>query len=205
MFDLLGSLLKLVFYLIFFGGVLALLTYLFRQDKPLLAHAISHWHTSIPQLQGTPLEFYRAVQKLIEAQNMPGVVIKIVAWHEGGVFSEKRNYLRVRWGEFSYDVCVAPFGSTLFASSWLCLKPNNLLAFLITVPIVSWFAWLWIKLFDPETYYKIDSGLMFQGAVHACLLSVLDQMIAGQGAEPIPEFERKPVMRDLYGRRKQAA
>jgi hypothetical protein len=46
---------------------------------------------------------------------------------------------------------------------------------------------------------------MFMGAVHSSVLKVIDSMTTAQGLDPIPETERKPLMRELYGRQAKAA
>jgi hypothetical protein len=132
---------------------------------------------------------------------MPSVAIKRVEWKEAGLFSGKREYMRIRRGDFSFDLCVATFGKNLFVSSWLCAFPHPVRDFCGNVPFLSLFVRAYIRVFDPETYYRYDAAGMFQGAVHTCVLNVLDEMTTAQGLDPIPEIERKPVMRELFSRK----
>lgn len=199
--DLLLPLLKPLFIFCLFASFILGIVYTAYRDHPLLDNVLSHWSKSIPQLQGSAREFYIKVEASVNEQAMPDVVIRRVEWNEAGVLSDKREYLRVRRGDYSFDLCVARFGYNLFVSSWLCAFPHPFRDFCAKVPVLSFFVRVYIRLFDPDTYYRYDSAGMFQGAVHSCVLAVLDEMTAAQGLEPIPEIDRKPVMRELYGRR----
>jgi hypothetical protein len=51
-----------------------------------------------------------------------------------------------------------------------------------------------------NTYYRIDLVCMFQAAVHAAVLEIVDQHINAQHLKPLSEFERKPIMSQLFMR-----
>jgi hypothetical protein len=59
---------------------------------------------------------------------------------------------------------------------------------------------LYERLFQPTTYYKIDTMLMFQTAVHAAVLEVIDGMTSAKGVRALSELERKPILRDFAQR-----
>jgi len=59
---------------------------------------------------------------------------------------------------------------------------------------------LYERIFRPETYYRIDTTLMFQQAVHAAVLEVVDQMTSSKGIRALSELERKPILREFYRR-----
>jgi hypothetical protein len=67
-------------------------------------------------------------------------------------------------------------------------------AAILKVPGVGW---LYQHVFAPETYYRIDSMLMFQSAVHAAMLEVIDGLLASKGLRALSENERRPVFREL--------
>jgi hypothetical protein len=56
------------------------------------------------------------------------------------------------------------------------------------------------RLFRPATYYKIDTALMFQSAVHAAVMQVVDAITQGQGIRALSEEQRKPIMREFFQR-----
>ena len=56
------------------------------------------------------------------------------------------------------------------------------------------------RLFQPLTYYRIDTTLMFQQAIHASILEVVDEITKVKGIRPLSELERKPIMREFFQR-----
>ena len=61
-------------------------------------------------------------------------------------------------------------------------------------PLYNW-------LFKNVSYYRIDTTLMFQKAVHNAVLEVIDGMTATKGLRALGETERRPVMREFYQRK----
>lgn len=57
---------------------------------------------------------------------------------------------------------------------------------------------LYERFFCPPTYYKIDTALMFQSAVHNAVLEVMDAITKENGLRVLSEAERKPIMREFY-------
>ena len=66
--------------------------------------------------------------------------------------------------------------------------------------VIPFFGPLYERLFKPDTYYKMDTTLMFQSAVHAAVLEVVDQVTTAKGIRALTELERKPIMREFYQR-----
>ena len=61
-------------------------------------------------------------------------------------------------------------------------------------PLYEW-------LFKSATYYRIDTMLMFQKAVHNAVLEVIDEVTTAKGLRALGEGDRKPVMREFYQRK----
>src|SRR5689334_9321418 len=80
---------------------------------------ISHWHHSIEEFTTSALEFYKSVEETLKAKEAPNVRVERIDWSESGLFSAKREYLRISHGRFSFDLCAAPFGKDYFFSWWL--------------------------------------------------------------------------------------
>ncbi len=99
---------------------------------------------------------------------------------------------------------------------------GGVLALVIDVPLLLWFVrslaargkmsdtwvvalpgigWLYTWLFKPATYYRIDTTLMFQKAVHNAVLEVIDEITTAKGLRALSESERKPIMREFYQRK----
>lgn len=150
---------------------------------------ISHWNKMFEGLQASPKEFYGAVERAIEKRQVPDVKRSRVDWREGGLLSAKREYLRVQRHEYVFDVCGAPFGNGFFISWWLGESQGCL----ATIPGIGAFL-------RPATYYRIDTASMFQGAIHAAVLEVIDEMTTAKGLRALTELERKPILRDFFKR-----
>ena len=50
-------------------------------------------------------------------------------------------------------------------------------------------------LFSPPTFYKLDTALMFQEAVHNAVLEVIDGMTSAKGLRALSDLERKPILK----------
>lgn len=170
-------------------------------DHPLLSHTTSHWNQTVELDNVAPREFYEAVKGLVEQQQIRGVSMRVVEFNEGGVLSDKREYLRVERGEDVFDLCAVPFGAGLYVSSWLANRPSPVTDALAATPIIGVFVRAYLRFMHPETYYRVDSSLLFQSVVHACVIQVLEDLITIQGARPLSEYDRKPIMRELYASR----
>lgn len=67
--------------------------------------------------------------------------------------------------------------------------------YLLAVPVLGP---LWERFFVPATYYRIDTALMFQEAVHQAVQDVVDGFTKAQGLRALTELERKPILREFY-------
>lgn len=67
----------------------------------------------------------------------------------------------------------------------------------LAIPVVSG---LYERMFKPSTYYKIDTALMFQSAVHTVVLEVVDELTKAKGLRALSESERKPILREFFQR-----
>jgi hypothetical protein len=67
----------------------------------------------------------------------------------------------------------------------------------LEAPIIGW---LYNRIFHPNTYYKHDTASMFQSAIHGAVMEVIDEIAKAKNLRPLTELERKPVMKDFFGR-----
>lgn len=158
---------------------------------------ISHWYNLMENFQASPKEFYASIEAAIQRRGIPDAKTSRVDWQEGGMFSAKREYLRIRRKSHIFDVCGAPFGTGFFVSWWLVEVPSGLFALLAEIPVIGL---LFRPFITPATYYKIDTALMYQSAVHTAVLEVVDEMTKAKGIRALSELERKPILRDFYTR-----
>ena len=162
------------------------------------ATALSHWNQFIRGLDVSAMYFYAAVRAAIERRNVPDLRLFLVEIPEGGIFSPKRDYLRVRRGDYVLDICAAPYADGCFVSWWLGPRPRGLWRALLLLPILFD---LYARYFRPITYYYMDTGSIFLTAVHSAVMEVIDQMTEAKGVRGLTELERKPIHRDFFKRR----
>lgn len=237
-----------------------------------LENVLAHWHKLIENFETSPKDFYTSVEVALDRRQIPGLKTSRVHWHEGGILSAERQYLRVVGDRYSFDLCAAPLGTGFFFSSWMTKRPARLVALylasfailtvliqwtlhqaldvmwrglysmqlglfgnalsivagpfvllplsflivlwliavaasagkigpeeaILTVPIIGWF---YEKVFAPETYYRIDTRLMFQSAVQAAMMEVINGLLTAKGLRALNEAEEKPVQRQLVDKR----
>jgi hypothetical protein len=172
--------------------ILLVLIALVGKKKPVI---VSHWHKLIPGLHVSVEDYYEAFDAVIVERKVPEVKVWVTHYHEGGIASAKRMYLRISRRDHIFDICAAPFGGDFFVSWWLGEKMKPFAALVNGIPHLGPAL---IKMFSPETFYRIDTALMFQDSVHSAVLEVLDQRMKGQGLRLLSESERKPIMRELF-------
>jgi len=157
---------------------------------------LAQWSSLVEGLQFSPKDFYASVEQTVQLRRLPDISVSRVSYAEGGLFSAKREYLRVERKDHIFDICGAPFGTGFFFSSWLGTRPSGCLGILLLIPLLN----ILIRSFKRETYYKIDTALMFQESVHRAVLEVIDSITSAKGVRALSELERKPVMRNFFGR-----
>lgn len=218
----------------------------------------AHWSKLIENFQVTPSQFYDLLVKAIKQRNIPDTTIESVLWSEGGVFTAKREYLRVRRNEYTYDICGAPFGTGFFISSWLIRSPKNLLiafgtllallfgtfilwaiffSIFLAIPLptairvagsivgilmypliviavgiairqgiipieqtildIPLFGYLYTLIFQPITYYRIDSMIVFHEMMHSVLMQAVEELTKEKGLFVLTESDRKPILKDV--------
>lgn len=226
------------------------------QPAPSIIH--SHWYNLYAGFQYSTQDYYAQLEQALQPHQIPNVSVSRVEYREGGVFSAKRQYLRIQCDRLVFDICGAPFGSGFFFSWWLGeLHGANIftviavligfliagmiaisilssvltaifgyylgmLSVLFSIPVLLWLLGMFVRtnpmgiedtileipvvgpfyehLFRPVTYYKIDTALMFQSAVHSVVMEVIDAITKAQGLRTLSEAERKPLMREFYSR-----
>jgi hypothetical protein len=103
--------------------------------RPQIVNVRAHWAQLIENLEASPQGFYASIEKAIQEREMPDAKISRKLWPEGGIFSARREYLRVQRRRHTIDICGAPFGSGFFSSSWLIPARPSILVGVILVLI----------------------------------------------------------------------
>ena len=160
--------------------------------RPRATDIFSNWHHSLENFQASPMDFYAQVELALRKRQIPNIEVSRVDWREGGLFSAKREYLRIRRKEYVFDIFAAPFGTGFFFSWWL----GELLSFFwLLVSLIPFLGPLLLVWFRPQTYYRRDTAQMFQDLVHGAVLEVVDGMTSAKGTRALSELERRPIPR----------
>jgi hypothetical protein len=90
----------------------------------------SHWHHSVEALSTSTQDFYASVERALTAKEVPELHLSRTVVNERGLLSARREYLSVRYGRLTFDICAAPFGKDFFFSWWLTKRSPSASAFL---------------------------------------------------------------------------
>ena len=63
---------------------------------------------------------------------------------------------------------------------------------------LPWIGSVYRMFFRRITYYRIDTTLMYQEAVHAAVMQAVDAFTCDKGIKPLTELERKPILKYIY-------
>lgn len=156
----------------------------------------SHWSQLLSGFKFSTQEFYKLLEEEMRNHEVQNVTFEKVNLKTGSIFSSERLYLRIKWQDFKYDLCFAPFGDGCFVSWWLIFETSEFEVLLSKIPFIG--GWLRHAFYRP-TYYKIDTASMFMTYSHHSVLSVVDAITKETGIR-LSEFERKPILRDIFHR-----
>ena len=156
----------------------------------------SNWAQLLPDFKFSTKKFYGLVESEMASHGIKGLFFEEVSLKIASIFSSERLYLRVKWGEYHYDLCFAPFGDGCFVSWWLIFETTGIEDLLTKIPFIG----EWIrKAFFRKTYYKIDTASMFMTYAHNAVLKVIDEITKDTGIR-LSEAERKPILRNIFDR-----
>lgn len=123
----------------------------------------NHGQTPFEELQFSTKEFYTVVEALITEKQIPGVYVGRVYHLTHGIFSGKREYLRVTYQRYFFDICAAPFAKDFFVS----YRQGRLKVL--------------VRRRREKTFYEIDTEAMFHGAILLCYQRAIERMIEKKG------------------------
>lgn len=167
------------------------------------ADVISHWYALIPGLNTSAKEFYEAVEKELKEREVPGLEISRVEFSEGGILSDKREYLRMVRERLVFDVCAAPFGKAYFFSCRFAEIPAvihlwQLLVLFAALGICAFVSLVaCAKVFGDLTIFVWPVGWII---VIALLIYVLRNAVAMRLQDLDTVLIRSPVLGPIYER-----
>jgi hypothetical protein len=121
--------------------------------------ALSHWYELFENFSTSTQDFYKTVEEAIRRRKIPDIEVSRVLFTEGGVWTAKREYLRVRRGRTVCDICSAPYGTSHFFSWWVTKTPTRY-GLLSVMALALFLSYLFWKLFIVGLIKVADDSLM---------------------------------------------
>lgn len=117
-------------------------------------NVLSHWYAIVDGIHFSSNEFYESVIRKLDEHKVPRLKMSRVEYHEGGILSDKRVYLRLAYERSAFEICAAPFGVNYFFSVRFVEVPRRsplgAILWLLLGCVVVWF--LWKDFFEPISY-----------------------------------------------------
>src|SRR5580704_11760873 len=152
---------------------------------------LGHWDRLASGLRLSALSFYDVVEQTIREREIEGVEIDRITWAERGVLSRLSIYLQLSFDTAVFIVSAIPMGTSTYLSWWLALSNRGIAAWLSEL---RFFGWMFRPLFRPLTFYRIDSLLAFEQALHAAVVESIDRLTTSKGVRRLQDAERKPIL-----------
>jgi len=156
----------------------------------------TNWSTLVPSFNYSSKSFYEQLSNQLAESQIKGLRSEVVTEKEGNSFSASRLYLKVQWKEYTYYMCMAPFGNGMFMSSYLFYKQRGTEKLIGSIPFIGG---VLARSFFPVTMYRLDSASMYMTYCHDAMVTVLDDITKDIGFR-LPEQDRKPVLIDTFER-----
>jgi hypothetical protein len=139
-----------------------------------------HAHQSeyFEDLRLSAKDFYMLLKKMIEEYRYPEVTCTPVTLKEGGVFSSKREYLRISKDRYNYYVCASPFGKSFFISWWLQEDANASANFAARFGLLGR---AMANRLESKTYYERDTELMFTASINSLIKRAVEKIKTDKG------------------------
>jgi hypothetical protein len=163
--------------------------YAFVKGGRMLKTVLSHWHHPFESVPFSAQEFYSSVEAIMKTKDI-NLATSRINYAQGGMLSPNREYLRIQYEEFVYDICAAPFGKRYFVSWWLGETGNPVRDFFVNLPVVG-------KLFTrrKKTFFELDTEIMFKETVSLCVREAIEQLTQDKGVRKLADADWKEYSR----------
>ncbi len=166
--------------------ILGFILYVFIKGAFRKKTILSHWHHRFETPPFSSQEFYQGVKELLVTKEMRHVASSSITYSEGGILSPNREYLRIQYEDFAFDLCAAPFGTGYFVSWWLGKMGDPIRDFFINIPVIGK---LFIK--RDDTFFELDTVIMFKETVSDCVKETIEQLTQAKGLRKLADSEWK--------------
>jgi hypothetical protein len=143
---------------------------------------VSNWHHLFKGTPISPQSFYQIVEELIEERQLSQIQLSRITYVQAGLFSARREYLRVKYKEYLFDICAAPFAKNLFVSWWLSELGSPLFDLCKRIPVIGLFVTKRAK-----TFFELDTENMFKECIQECVNIAVSQVTEMKGQRKFAE------------------
>lgn len=150
-----------------------------------MTQILSNWSGHIPFFNASTEDFYLLVEQIIRAHDIPNATKERVKHKEGGFFSSKREYLRIRYDDLVFDICAAPFGKDFYISWWLFESEDIFRKFLKGTVVGDYL----VHRASRVTFYQADNESVFKGFMHNAIMEAIDTLTETTG-QRMPDYAR---------------
>ena len=171
---------EIIIKLSFLLGVIGLVRYLIKRSSAVHAH----WHHVFEKPEFTPQEFYNQLQQFLSQKEINKAAMSRIVYAEGGVLSQRRDYLRIVYKHIIFDICAAPFGSGFFVSWWEGERVIGWNAYLKSIPIIG----LFIRKRN-KTFFELDTETVFKDMVSICIKETIGALSTQKGFRMLNDKE----------------
>ncbi len=156
---------------------------------------IAHWNTTLNGVRLQPSVFYETVENELAQRQIPNLSITRVFLRESGLFSARREYLRVRQGNLIFDICGFPAADSFTVSWWLGAVEKTVGNLFFEIPLIGKFL---EERLNPATYFEIDVEATLQRTVHTSVLRIVDELTDQNELPKLAGREHEPILTEFY-------
>ena len=156
---------------------------------------LTRWQTSLTSVACSPLEFYERVENYLAESEIPNLKFSQVTRNEGGWFSPRRIYLRVRYKKLYFDVSAFVAGNVLTVGWWFHEDLSGITDLFAEIPVLSFFMQ---RTYRADTYFQVDYIEYFQKTFHETILRLVDELREDTGLPCLPPEARVPVQEEIW-------
>ena len=137
----------------------------------------TYFNQHFSNIQFSVREFYKIIEELIDEKYIPGVKMFYIFESQGGLFSAKRQYLRVVHKQICIQIAAIPYGNGIMVTCRRGALANiNQKLFDSSSATYKFFDDLFFK----ETFYKADRDRMAVSMINDCIKEAIQIGIDGR-------------------------
>jgi hypothetical protein len=137
-----------------------------------MTQVLSQWNNYFPFYSMSSNEFYKLVEGIIKEHEYPSVKVSRTTHKEKSIFSASREYLRVKFGDYVFDICAAPFGKDFYVSWWLYETEDAWRIIFKYTKVGEYLR----KRARKRTFYEADIEAIFRSSVHSCVMQAVEHI-----------------------------